>query len=1112
MSDDKSDKAGSWFGNPLPIVMVVLLAAGVLVKNIPLESARPTDPERVKFSTTSQQDVEARLWQDPFAAVENYEKSSKQAVTLPENILMMQFEPHDIKTSSTQHTPDMLHQRFQELHIENHDVTVVAVSVFGGSFGEAAESRRRSRFAVVSALDFHDYHPEDADAIGYFHITLPQPNSVKLTVPFEWFETRDKSSKVLVLWLNEDKFSTTAPLNELHHIFNGLTPHDLGGDLRVKLIGPAGSAMLVDLVHERENTDPNQKLIPLKGSITIEAFSPSATVSNCDLLQQENWDCFKNPPDLPNIKGFSIVRTTGTDDVLAAALLWELWQRGVNRKSAPAHHCEDGLVLIGERDTKYGRTLLRYLNDGFSKRCRITLDGTYVTLPSYKPPVRTFSYLRGLDGVLPDLDKSSSKASPKDDSSKSKDLRAQLEDATPEHAEGRSQFDYLRRLADEIKRLDDDKEFFAENGVKAIGIVGSDLYDKLLILQALRNRFKDKIFFTTDLDARYLHADQQDWARNLVVASNFGLSLRPALQHSTLPFRDSYQTATYLATLMALEKQDQPFDWTLGIEDRLRPGLQLSHQILESYLTATRFIPPMALPKDWTEKMKNWMRPQIFEIGRTEAVHLASPSIERLSQWIGSPYKDIADTAKDTKCTSDLAKCENIEPNWPPRILSLEHLSKTLIMLCLGIFLVALANRRVNETVRAAFAAPSPKRDAARTILYVVIGTVVVVFMILAIVWTLMDESLTQGIGEPFVWFEGVSVWPSLVVRFVCLVTMLSLWYAFLKMIQQKEKPDTDFEIALPKIRKLDRSKLHAWLKGPHLNLALFDKEGNAETNSAVREESAEKKIIDVTTLWQNYLRATSWREMAGWIVASLLIGVILFFAAFKVLDRPSFPHRGELVKTLHFILVFSNALVLWSVIFWVGYETRACARFIETLSNARSLWSTVRLDREEASTGVPHAHLDDYLDFQLIVHATQRIHWLIYLPFVSILFMVLARSNFFDAMDFPLALVFVIGLALGYSLHSARLLRKSAEAARATAIENYETRLLTQARAIDSQPPFLMASPISVEQIKILMERIRNTREGAFAPFAQQPALQALLLPFGGYGSVQIIEYLFKL
>ena len=61
MSNDENNKAGGWFSNPLPIVMVVLLAAGVLVKNVPLESARPIDPERVKFVATSQQDVEARL-------------------------------------------------------------------------------------------------------------------------------------------------------------------------------------------------------------------------------------------------------------------------------------------------------------------------------------------------------------------------------------------------------------------------------------------------------------------------------------------------------------------------------------------------------------------------------------------------------------------------------------------------------------------------------------------------------------------------------------------------------------------------------------------------------------------------------------------------------------------------------------------------------------------------------------------------------------------------------------------------------------------------------------------------------------------------------------------
>ena len=67
-----NDNAGGLLANPLPIVMVVLLAAGVLIKQVPLQSARPSDPERVKFVPVAQQDVEARLWQDPFAAVEKH--------------------------------------------------------------------------------------------------------------------------------------------------------------------------------------------------------------------------------------------------------------------------------------------------------------------------------------------------------------------------------------------------------------------------------------------------------------------------------------------------------------------------------------------------------------------------------------------------------------------------------------------------------------------------------------------------------------------------------------------------------------------------------------------------------------------------------------------------------------------------------------------------------------------------------------------------------------------------------------------------------------------------------------------------------------------------------
>src|SRR5262249_43281755 len=197
----------------------------------PVQSARPNGRERMKFVPAAQQDVEARLWQDPFAAVERQETRSKPAA----------------------HTSEKQRERIQaKLNADRH-VTVIAVSVFGGSYSEAAESRRRTRFAVLSALGFHGYNPADPDAIGYFRIKLPgssedvtspapskvgldfkligpagstmlaelvrrtsEPDSVDLTVPYEWFE-RDKSSSneqlskpsdVLLLWLDENKLTT----------------------------------------------------------------------------------------------------------------------------------------------------------------------------------------------------------------------------------------------------------------------------------------------------------------------------------------------------------------------------------------------------------------------------------------------------------------------------------------------------------------------------------------------------------------------------------------------------------------------------------------------------------------------------------------------------------------------------------------------------------------------------------------------------------------------------------------------------------------------------------------------------------------------------------------
>jgi hypothetical protein len=79
-----------------------------------------------------------------------------------------------------------------------------------------------------------------------------------------------------------------------------------------------------------------------------------------------------------------------------------------------------------------------------------------------------------------------------------------------EAAEGHKQLDYLRRLADRIRR--DDRRLRAEGRgeIAAIGVLGSDVYDKISVLRALRGEFPRAVFFTTDLDARLSSPRQYD--------------------------------------------------------------------------------------------------------------------------------------------------------------------------------------------------------------------------------------------------------------------------------------------------------------------------------------------------------------------------------------------------------------------------------------------------------------------------------------------------------------------------------------------------------------------------------------------------------------------------
>lgn len=93
------------------------------------------------------------------------------------------------------------------------------------------------------------------------------------------------------------------------------------------------------------------------------------------------------------------------------------------------------------------------------------------------------------------------------------------------------------------------------------------------------------------------------------------------------------------------------------------------------------------------------------------------------------------------------------------------------------------------------------------------------------------------------------------------------------------------------------------------LDLASFGPDGRINLKPAAEG-------VEISSLWQNYLRATSWREMTWWIVTALMIVMLLASVPFYLFGRPIFPHRGDLVDKLHHALTLLNAVLLWVVIF----------------------------------------------------------------------------------------------------------------------------------------------------------------------------------------------------
>lgn len=1007
------------------LALAVATLGLILTGPSPLIGERPASHTLAEVDKGRVQDVDARMWQDPLGAVLRDKKR------------------HEKPGSAAQaHEPqDTINRAFADDNKVKR-VLVLAAMIPGGPYPEEEESRRRQRYALLSAVATEHYAPVETEHIGYFRASTERCKagigkcpSYELEIPFEVFSNTGPDSgsggrAVVVLWLDDTHFDKKIRYRIDYALHNKVSFKGKNGKLTVTyaVIGPNRSEQLQELVSE-EKKALSDKSEPAKTNPKVPApadfYAAGATASDRVIGSTDETK--------------KIIRTIGNDEQVATALREELKLRQIDPVT-------DSVLLISEWDSLYGRLLpdtfaraYKNSNDGKCEPLQLTRDAAIVA------HVYCVSYMRGIDGVLP---RQAEKSEPAQDPKKPEPIQL---NANIDRPSGTPQKDYLRRLVDEVRKLDQevtDREFpspVKNNGIAAIGILGFDVYDKLMILQALRPYFPGKIFFTTDMDAAFFTPQEQPYTHNLIIGSSYGLSLAPKLQGAIPPFRDSYQTATFLSAKLAISR------WTYG--DKTAKG--------EAGVAGS--------PSKKVEQLLE--TPRIFEIGRNGPVDL-------------SAYTSKPDRQAAADCPKNVLECESIHPrpdigHGAPGTTHALYLK--VIALLSGLLLLYRLNWKsrklsgeLDDWMRVRFLGELGGELAAM---------VPILLAGLALGAGLSRYVMTIGKEEPFYWLNGVSIWPSHLLQLSALI--LAIWSLF-KVNNMMRKADRDIWKAFLFVQGAGHAAHPAAGPTRIVNALAVHKWDLAAPRGGK---------INVRLLWRQYLRYGARRCSRA--VMNMLIFLPFGFAAIMLSGGLPVPARGRPAFYGDVVLEILCVVAVILLIMWVVDSARLASKLIEQIAKEpQTDWPGIR------EWGWPHAEHRDvsrWMDVQFVAKYTKAIQNFVWFPIPPMLLLGVARSSVFDNWTFSAGLFASIGILLCYLFSVVLLLERGAKDMRRKAVD-----------ALDASLKKLRGQTAGEEkkhaQLEKMIAEIKANEEGAFMPFMRQPMVQALLALLSGSGGIAVL------
>jgi len=1095
----------------IAVVLAVLISYFVL-EPVSLENMRPASEGSHIAQVHGLEDVQARLWQDPFAAVESHadlqskptasvqvsgviampSQSGKQGAV--EMRLLQADSPLPKPTSEeSRHTLATLtgeidKKAAKEAEKEKKDtIAILAVMVSAGPYAKQAEARLRMRYAVVSGLGTEGFWPKDAEHIGFVNdlnkaTSIVNNNKGKhrldlsdgedqlpSLMPYEWYESAGDARHVLLLWLDNDAF-TNRPLAKLELLLHALGKH--AGS--IKLIGPAGSGTLKAMVQEARKAASFETL-----RTKVDAYSAMATATEEELTGDDSWvdvilsgNVFRH-----------FARAIATDDLLAKKLVDELKLRMPPDNTKTMTY---DVAIVSEWDTLYGRAL----PDAFeAAACHAYPKDCDATSSS----IHRFTYMRGIDGVLPGRKMETGKP---DKNGKT---------ASIEQPEGQGQKDYLRRLAADISDTDHSLRVEGKEGIRAIGILGSDVYDKLLILRVLRERFPKAVFFTTDLDAALVHPDQFPWTRNMIIASPYDFRFDETIQKNIPPFRDSYQASVFLSTrkvLQGMREGSRLFDsdilsdpirgpaiFEIGRNGAIRLNggnsnwfkfdwlFKTDFNTWARYLTALLFLAPLALLL-WQRQnkvKKKHLRGMLRWAG--VAVRMMSLFIFVMvfvsSGWNTDPFENFGIIAVDLLLFIAVLGYFYLD-TWmiqrPWRQLSIRILLRSIREYRRHLDALdppPLRVRPVRAKLWIVIYAGYRIMRALLSFLFRPLGYAKPLYLAVLIV-TITAYYIVSDQNEPFSILQGISIWPTECLRLVAIwLTLFFMW--------------------------------RAWSHLQHLDMAR-----PAETPAP--EGSGVAKNHDIWHIWQAYRQGGSLRQRLKRIWLPVIIWLSICVLIFRV-QSPNIPFRGEdAYQADRYISLL--AIVVFIVLF--GFIVDAalhCRQMIHKMTDYDTWWPFMTTKAEATKDKVrdlTDRAKREWHEIELIGTCTQFVSKMVYYPIYVILLLLAAQSDYFDNWDMPYTLMLISVVNIGITLWVAIILHRDAKAARSTSLGKLR-RVEQEMLELDDDAQ----RDTATRQLTFYRTEIENIRKGAFLPISEQPWLRGMTLMFGGSGSLLLLQYL---